>query len=257
MKKHQFGFSLIEVMISFVILGAGLLALAKFQVDVLKEYDEGRQQSQAVQYGQQKIDQFRSYVQVASCATCTDYAEIVSGTDTVTGTNASYTRTWTVSSSNNPAYKLIEMKVAWTTSKGTAKSVTINTKIVSTDPGDSGDLIGSVSSSGSSSSIISTSSTSRSVTTTGSTTSSSSSATVTTTTATTTSCTKNITKVVGDKAYTVNATNSAGTVFSCSVASNRTATCSNVTAVNGTTLTIRSYNVTELKETFTQTFSCP
>jgi prepilin-type N-terminal cleavage/methylation domain-containing protein len=135
-KKKQKGFSIIEVLITLIILGGALTALAKFQVYSLRTIGLTKQTTEAVMVGQQKLDLLRGFTSL------TNYTAIATGEDTVTGNNATYTRSWTVSTNTTPAFKSIEMKVTWTDSDGTSNSVYINGVIPGMDPGDAAQLHG-------------------------------------------------------------------------------------------------------------------
>jgi Tfp pilus assembly protein PilV len=144
MERHslrQLGFSMIEITMTLLILSGGLLAIAKFQLFLLQASTESKQRTEAVLLGQQKLENFRSFVQFASCSTCADYADIVSGSDGANGLNAVYTRAWTVTTSANPAYKAVEMKVSWTDKDGVTHSTVLNSRIAWVDPGRSGNLL--------------------------------------------------------------------------------------------------------------------
>lgn len=136
------GFTLIEILVSLIILSGGLLAVAKFQVFVLQSGTDGKQRTEAVLLGQQKLELLRSFVQIAACSACTNYsANIANGNDTVTGRNAVFTRAWTVTTSTNPAYKTVEMKVTWADMHGTTQTVVLNSRITNADPASSGNLV--------------------------------------------------------------------------------------------------------------------
>lgn len=136
------GFTLIEILVSLIILSGGLLAVAKFQVFVLQSGNESKQRTEAVLLGQQKLELLRSFVQIAACSACTNYsANITNGNDAVTGRNAVFTRTWTVTTSTNPAYKTVEMKVTWADMHGATQRVVLNSRITNADPASSGNLV--------------------------------------------------------------------------------------------------------------------
>jgi prepilin-type N-terminal cleavage/methylation domain-containing protein len=135
-KKKKNGFSIIEILVTLIILGGALNALAKFQVYSLRTIGLTKQTTEAVMVGQQKLDIFRGF------SSLTNYAAIATGEDGVTGNNATYTRSWTVSTNTVPAFKSIEMKVTWIDSDGTSNSIYINGVIPGMDPGDSANLHG-------------------------------------------------------------------------------------------------------------------
>ncbi len=136
------GFTLIEILVSLIILSGGLLAVAKFQVFVLQSGTESKQRTEAVLLGQQKLELLRSFVQIAACSACTNYsADITNGSDTASGRNAVFTRAWTVTTSTNPAYKTVEIKVTWADMHGVTQTVVLNSRITNADPASSGNLV--------------------------------------------------------------------------------------------------------------------
>lgn len=136
------GFTLIEILVSLIILSGGLLAVAKFQVFVLQSGTDSKQRTEAVLLGQQKLELLRSFVQIAACSGCSNYsANITNGSDTASGRNAVFTRTWTVTTSTNPAYKTVEMKVTWADMHGVTQTVVLNSRITNADPAGSGNLV--------------------------------------------------------------------------------------------------------------------
>jgi Tfp pilus assembly protein PilV len=131
---------MIEIMVTLLILSGGLLAIAKLQLFLLHAGTESKQRTEAVLLGQQKLEFFRSFVQLASCSACVGYADIVSGSDSANGLNAVYTRAWTVTTSASPVYKAVEMKISWTDKDGVTHSTMLNSRIAWVDPGRSGNL---------------------------------------------------------------------------------------------------------------------
>ena len=58
-RAHLAGFSLLEVLITLVVLGTGLISLARFQGAVLQENDGTKARSVALQLAEERIEQFR------------------------------------------------------------------------------------------------------------------------------------------------------------------------------------------------------
>ena len=104
MAKDQGGMSLIESLISLVILSFGLTATTKMQMNLTTTTQISRQRVEAVALAKSKIEFFRS---TGAC----NAAE--SGTYTPLQGNTTYTITVTCSDSKNP--KLV---VGWNDSKG-------------------------------------------------------------------------------------------------------------------------------------------
>lgn len=128
------GFTLIEALIALVILATGLLALAKMQGDVLEGSGQTKARSEALKYAQQKIEELRAF------ADETAYANMDNGADAPAGTNAVFSRSWTVTPAASLNYKTMTVDVAWTDKDGN-QSVQLNSFIAKTNPAKSGGLL--------------------------------------------------------------------------------------------------------------------
>lgn len=140
-KSHDAGFALLEVLVTLLILAGGLLALSKFQGTLMQNSSVARQRTEAVMLGQQKIEDLRSFEVMSTATGKLAYADIATGSDSISATTATFTRSWTVTANTNPTYKNITMAVSWSDSRGAAQSVTLGSMISSTDPALSGSLI--------------------------------------------------------------------------------------------------------------------
>ncbi|MEM4724524.1 MAG: hypothetical protein QXP01_05885, partial [Candidatus Hadarchaeum sp.] len=131
------GFAMIEPLVALVVIGAGLLAIAKFQANLSEASTHSRQRAEALHLAQAKLEDMR-YL---------SYGAIVSGSDTapsLTVKNVNYARAWTVSSSNSPVFKTITVTVSWLDQKNQAQSVALTGIIGDHDSALSGTLISSV-----------------------------------------------------------------------------------------------------------------
>jgi prepilin-type N-terminal cleavage/methylation domain-containing protein len=162
------GFGLLEVLITILVLGVGMIALAKLQGIVLREGSYAKARSVAVNLAQGKLEDLRGFEQLqlpTPNAGVFTYAEIGDNTGglenadgslvipsgEVTVSNVIYNQTWTVTSyyycaenqspslSNctlskpYPDFKIVMMTIAWDDSKGT-QSVQLEDTISATDP---------------------------------------------------------------------------------------------------------------------------
>lgn len=127
------GFVLIEALLSFVVVALGLLAIAKLNAYVQKGSASSKARVEALAIADGKIEQFRSlalesdFTAIGSSATPT----------TVTGTNASYSLSWTVTPSTTPEYKTVSVTVSWkdvTDPTGVSQSVTLRSLVAWDDP---------------------------------------------------------------------------------------------------------------------------
>jgi type IV pilus modification protein PilV len=174
------GFTLLEVLVALVVLATGLLALAKFQGTLMQDNALSKQRTEATMYAQQKIEMLRSY------SLMTTYNTMATGSDTVTGTSATFARSWSITphtSTSAPQYTTVAVSMVWTDNGGTRQTYTLSTNIAANNPVNTGQLIATTTSTVPSTTTTSTSST------TSTSTSSSTSTSTTTTTSTTTSTT--------------------------------------------------------------------
>jgi len=168
LRTLQTGLSLLEVLITLIVLGMGLVSLAKFQGTVLQENSLAKARTVAAHLAEEKVDDLRAYDALVppppippsptryAYSTITTpnmggrIAAISSGT-ALTISNVPYTRTWTVSDycfsggHNTPAvsggcpaglpdFKMVTVTVGWTDQDGVAQTVTLNTIISKSPP---------------------------------------------------------------------------------------------------------------------------
>lgn len=184
--KSARGFTLLEILIALLILATGLLALAKFQGTLMQDNALAKQRTEATMFAQQKIEVLRSYSQMST------YAGMRTGSDTVTGTSASFTRAWTITSYTNtsaPQYTNVVVSVTWKDNGGNNQTFRLATNIAANDPINTGQLIGTTTSLLPATTTTTSSSSSTTSSSTSSTSSSSTSSTSSTTTSSTTSST--------------------------------------------------------------------
>lgn len=128
------GFSLTEVMIAVFIFAFSLVALAKFAGSLFAMNSYAQQRTQALNYAQQKLADLQSFAKINTTTGYRAYQDIVNGNDTVIGTNATYTRTWTITTNTSIGYKTVAITVTWTAQDGSNKSLALNSIIGRTDP---------------------------------------------------------------------------------------------------------------------------
>jgi type IV pilus assembly protein PilV len=97
------GFTLIEILISIVILSISLLALAGLMATTTQNTSFGGHITEAATFAQDQLEQLR----------VTPWANIISGTNTIPGsTGIVYNRTWNVVPSGN--LRTITITISWT-----------------------------------------------------------------------------------------------------------------------------------------------
>ncbi len=128
-KKKTQGFTLIEALIALTVTSLGALALASFQTDLTKTGGLNKTRSEALVLAEAKLAAFKNITDK------TDYDDLENGLDTVNGTNASFTRQWTLTDKTNPERKQVEVTVEWGTLP--TDKVTLMTELTWTNPGNS------------------------------------------------------------------------------------------------------------------------
>lgn len=166
------GFSLIEVLIALAVLAVGFAAVAKFQATVF-EYSAGaKERAIAARLAEEKIADLRHYETLAAAASgIISYRDIgtnAGGTlpnGTVTISNVSYNRSWTVvdyyypntglsptygvaatTTAPSPAppyphFKRATVTLQWMDQNNATQSVAVSTMISAHDPANSGRAI--------------------------------------------------------------------------------------------------------------------
>ena len=152
------GFSLIEVLVSVVVMSFGLLSLAALQSALFKAGAESRAQSAALALATEKIEFFEGYRDRE------EFQGYADGSDAaVTIDGVAYTRSWAVdrfaypeaggsfaavadtgdTAANyvtNNEFKRIQVSVAWTDAMGTGQQVELETAIAALSPQDTAKL---------------------------------------------------------------------------------------------------------------------
>ncbi|NAW68409.1 prepilin-type N-terminal cleavage/methylation domain-containing protein [Vibrio sp. V27_P1S3P104] len=130
MRNKQFGFSLIEVMISFVLIGVGALGLVKLQAYIEQRADFAMHSIQALNLAEQKLEWFRTRgaLSVSSALTVANYTD-----DLVTGEDSShpiYTLHWDVPSVTlSGSLKTIVIQASWFDRHGQVQQIELKTML--------------------------------------------------------------------------------------------------------------------------------
>lgn len=130
------GFSLIETLISFVVLAVGLLALLSFHSTSQKNISDAKSQAEAVSLAEEKLQELESFLddsddRLINAADCDAAA--------IQGTLASFTRCWVITSTDlitaDGERKNARVNVTWTDRDNIAQEVVLNSEIYLRDPG--------------------------------------------------------------------------------------------------------------------------
>ncbi len=122
MNKHSSGFSLIEVLITLIVVGVGLLAMARFQTTILRDTDLARQRTEAATVVQDQLERFRGF-KVQKNASAFN-AGIASDTQSLGGLNTTYDLSSIVNGNGNS--KTVDSRVSWTNLQGNADDTKLN-----------------------------------------------------------------------------------------------------------------------------------
>lgn len=141
MQQRQSGFSLMEVLICILVLSVGLLSLGRFQATLINDESLGKQRLEAVNLAQAKLESLRNFQVINTTTGSFAYQNIVTGSDSVSASSASYTRNWFVSTSTTPAYKTVTVTLSWTDQNGSAQTIKLASVICANDPAKEGKLI--------------------------------------------------------------------------------------------------------------------
>lgn len=129
------GFTLLEVMIGVFIVLLSTLGISMLQARLIKAHLFSEQQFEASVLADRKMEELRNF------STLTAFGALSSGSDSVTGKNASYNRAWTVTTTASPSYKTVGLTVSWVSSEAVTESVVLSSVIAGVDPYLAGKLI--------------------------------------------------------------------------------------------------------------------
>lgn len=121
--KHQ-GFSLIEVLITFIILIVGIMGLIKLQTYMERQADYAENSIKALHLAETKLEFFRSR-SVSGAHGTLPFSAISSGS-VISGV---YTTKWVVNDSLSGALKTIEIETGWNSRWNERQSVALKTMI--------------------------------------------------------------------------------------------------------------------------------
>lgn len=138
--KHQ-GQTLVEVLITVLIIGVGVISLLKFQNYLAYEDSLTQQKGDAIILAMKDIETAKDFQVLNNTSGYTSYQSIASTTSTTTVANTVFTITRTVTSFTNPSYKRVDVNVSWTDRYGGAQSIRLVTNIAAIDPTNSATIM--------------------------------------------------------------------------------------------------------------------
>jgi len=129
MRSKNRGFSLIEVMITFVLIGVSTLGLIKLQAYIEQRSDYALHSIEGLNLAEQKLEWFRTRGALSSDSSfpiASYESDIVSGLQV----DGSYTLKWRVTEpSLAGVIKSIEIEASWLDRRGNKQSVSLQTMI--------------------------------------------------------------------------------------------------------------------------------
>lgn len=132
------GFSLVEVLVTVAVLAIALLALARFQGNLLQESGHAKTRTEAMNVAQDRIEELRTFANQAA------FSALTAGSDTVSGVSETFTRTWTITpDAAQPNVLLAQVTVTWPNRDGqvtTDTTVTLSSAISNALPQGTGSI---------------------------------------------------------------------------------------------------------------------
>lgn len=161
--RMQKGVGLIEVLITLVVVSAGLLAYVAMQRGVFREANLSSGRVAATELAMAKLEDLRSFTTLTTATGSFAYQDIATNTGgslangTVSVDNISFTRSWTstnywYTATNSaatasaptgnplPSYKLIVVTISWQDQNGASQSLDLPGVIAALDPSRAGTI---------------------------------------------------------------------------------------------------------------------
>ncbi|OEF28579.1 type IV pilus modification PilV family protein [Vibrio rumoiensis] len=126
MTSKQKGFSLIEVLITFIILIVGIMGLVKLQTYMERQADFAENSIKALHLAESQLEFFRTR-SISGASGTIAFSSISEGTYSIV--SGSYTTTWTVTDSLSGALKTVDIETGWDTRWNDRQSVALKTMI--------------------------------------------------------------------------------------------------------------------------------
>lgn len=141
-KKPAHGFALIEALVAMMVVSFGMLAIAGFQTTLSLNADVSKQRTEATRLAQQKMEELRTFenlaiygTQMVSSSAVTPVTQETITSIAGTATNATFTRSWAITSASAPdTGRSVVVTVAWTDRAGNAQQVQLTSHVSATDP---------------------------------------------------------------------------------------------------------------------------
>ena len=133
---RQGGFSLIEALISLVVMAFGMLALSGMQTSLSRNADVAKQRTEAMRLAQARMEDMRSFTGISTGTV--NWNGLDATANTTTTTNTTYTIASTMSGVDTDPLRAVNVTVTWVDRTGASQNVSIASVISQTDPRDPG-----------------------------------------------------------------------------------------------------------------------
>jgi type IV pilus modification protein PilV len=135
--RRQGGFTLVEVLVAFLVLTLGLLAVIRLQPELRQHAELARQRSEATRLAQQDIERLRGYVQISIAGSAPAYDAIVGAAYTVEPDalgSPRYTVERRVDATSVLNARAVDLTVRWLDRAGEPQQVELTTLIAASGP---------------------------------------------------------------------------------------------------------------------------
>ena len=141
MRLHQIGQTLVEVLITVLIIAVSVISLIRFQHYLAYDSNLTQQKADAMSLASKEMESLRYFQVQNTTSGYTAYQDIVTGSSAATISNTTYTINWTVTTDTNPNYKVVNVAISWTDRYSNANSVTLVSDIAGIDPAHSASIM--------------------------------------------------------------------------------------------------------------------
>ncbi len=136
-KRRQGGFTLVEVLVAFLVMTLGLLAVIRLQPELRQHAELARQRSEATRLAQQDIEALRSFVQIGISGGAPAYDAIASSTYVIEADSLGSPRFVVdrrVDAGSVPNARTVDISVRWLDRSSEPQQVRLATLIAASDP---------------------------------------------------------------------------------------------------------------------------
>lgn len=131
------GVGLIEVLITTVVIGVGLLALASMQGGLMSETGASKTRAEALGLAEQKIEELRNYISRGQFDAVTDNSDPSPG---IIGINATFDRAWDITPNDPTGSQIIDLTVRVWWGNQADQQVALSSQIAYVEPSNTAGL---------------------------------------------------------------------------------------------------------------------